>query len=49
MQDTHPIIKKLQFKDLWQPVLIVNSPKVYDEVIVAFEGVVQSRGCERQL
>lgn len=38
--DIHPVIKKLQFKDHGQPVLIINAPKAYDEVIAGFEGEV---------
>lgn len=34
------VIKKLQFKDQGQPVLIVNAPKVYEEVMSTFEGEV---------
>lgn len=40
MSEINPIIKKLQFKDHGQPVLIVNAPKAYDEVIASFEGKV---------
>jgi hypothetical protein len=40
MSETHPVIKKLQFKDRGQPVLIMNAPKAYDEVIARFEGEV---------
>ena len=34
------LIKKLNFKDRGQPVLIVNAPKIYEEVIASFEGEV---------
>jgi len=40
MSETHEVIKKLQFKDRGQPVLIVNAPQAYDEVIRSFNGVV---------
>jgi hypothetical protein len=40
MSDIHPVIKKLQFKDKGQHVLIINAPKAYDEVISGFEGEV---------
>ena len=32
------VIKKLQFKDQGQAVLIINAPKVYEEVMASFEG-----------
>jgi hypothetical protein len=38
MSEIHPVKKKLQFKDHGQPVLIVNAPKAYDEVISSFHG-----------
>jgi hypothetical protein len=38
MLETHPVIKKLNFKDHGQPVLIVNAPKTYDEIVAAFLG-----------
>jgi hypothetical protein len=44
MSDIHPVIKKLQFKDKGQPVLIINAPKAYDEVIAGFEGEVHING-----
>lgn len=34
------VLKKLQFKDQGQPVLIVNAPQSFDEVIRTFEGEV---------
>ncbi|SES28435.1 DUF3052 domain-containing protein [Salipaludibacillus aurantiacus] len=37
MSEQHPIIKKLQLKDESQPILILNAPKEYGEVIEAFE------------
>jgi hypothetical protein len=40
MSELNPIIKKLQFKDKGQPVLIIQAPKAYDEVLSAFEGEV---------
>jgi hypothetical protein len=38
MLETHPVIKKLNFKDHGRPVLIVNAPKAYEEVIAVFQG-----------
>jgi hypothetical protein len=38
MQETHPVIKKLNFKDQGQSVLILNPPKAYEEVIAALQG-----------
>jgi hypothetical protein len=40
ISEAHSLIKKLNFKDHGQPVLIVNAPKVYEEVIASFEGEV---------
>jgi hypothetical protein len=40
MSETHPVVKKLQFKDHGQPVLILNAPKVYQGVIASFHGEV---------
>lgn len=37
------VIKKLQFKDQGQPVLIINAPKAYDEVAASFEGEVHKQ------
>lgn len=37
------VIKKLQFKDQGQPVLIVNAPKAYEEVMALFEGNVHQK------
>jgi hypothetical protein len=36
MLETHPVIKKLNFKDQGQSVLILNAPKAYEEVMSAF-------------
>ncbi|TES48881.1 DUF3052 family protein [Halalkalibacterium halodurans] len=33
---THPVIKKLQLKDTEQPILILNAPKEYEDVIQDF-------------
>jgi hypothetical protein len=38
MSETHSVIKKLQFKDHGQPVLIINAPSAYEEVINSFQG-----------
>ncbi|WP_349655111.1 hypothetical protein [Neobacillus sp. YX16] len=35
-----PVLKKLNFKDQGQPVLVINAPKSYDEMKAAFEGEV---------
>jgi hypothetical protein len=40
MVETHPVIKKLNFKEKGQPVLIVNAPKAYEEIVAAFQGEV---------
>lgn len=40
MTDSLEIIKKLQFKDQGQPVLIVNAPASYHEVFSSFTGEV---------
>jgi predicted CoA-binding protein len=44
MSDIHPVIKKLQYKDKGQHVLIINAPKAYDEVITGFKGEVHING-----
>lgn len=38
------VIKKLQFKDQGQAVLIMNAPNVYEEVMASFEGNVHKQG-----
>ncbi|MGM0876642.1 MAG: DUF3052 domain-containing protein [Bacillota bacterium] len=48
MPEIHPVIKKLQFKDHGQPVLIINAPKAYDEVKAGFEGEVHQDACNDQ-
>lgn len=40
MLEIHPVVKKLNFKDLGQPVLILNAPKAYEEIIATFQGEV---------
>ncbi|HEY4554475.1 MAG TPA: DUF3052 domain-containing protein [Bacillaceae bacterium] len=40
MQEIHPVLKKLQFKDRGQTVLVLQAPKSYDEVQTAFQGKV---------
>jgi hypothetical protein len=42
MLETHHVIKKLNFKEHGQTVLIVNAPKAYDEIIAAFQGDVHT-------
>lgn len=43
MIELHPIIKKLNFKENGQPVLIVNAPKSYDDVMASFQGEVHKK------
>ena len=38
------VIKKLQFKDQGQAVLIINAPRAYEEVMASFEGDVHKQG-----
>lgn len=40
MPASHPVITKLQLKDQSKPVLILNAPKEYGEVISAFDAEV---------
>jgi hypothetical protein len=40
MSDAAQVLKKLQFKDQGQPVLVMNAPRVYDEVMEYFQGEV---------
>ncbi len=40
--DVHPILKKLQFKDQGQPVLLIQAPASYEQVQKAFQGVVHT-------
>ena len=42
MLETHPVVKKLQYKDLGQPVLILNAPEAYQEVIRSLQGEVHT-------
>ncbi|KOR76099.1 hypothetical protein [Paenibacillus solani] len=42
MPEIHPIVKKLQFKDLGQPVLMLNAPQAYQEVIDSLQGEVHT-------
>lgn len=42
MPEIHPIIKKLQYKDLGQPVLMLNAPQAYQEVISFLQGDVHT-------
>ncbi|MEH7298911.1 DUF3052 domain-containing protein [Neobacillus drentensis] len=37
------VIKKLQFKDQGQAVLVINAPKAYEEVMAMFEGEVHNK------
>lgn len=43
MTEAAPVIKKLNFKDQGQPVLIINAPKEYDEIKAFFEGEVHQQ------
>ncbi|MED2942339.1 DUF3052 domain-containing protein [Bacillus swezeyi] len=43
MAETHPVIKKLQFKDFGQPVLIFNAPASYGDIMAAFQGEVHQQ------
>jgi hypothetical protein len=43
MTEVASVLKKLNFKDQGQSVLIVNAPKAYDNVIAAFEGEVHQQ------
>lgn len=42
MIEIHPVLKKLNYKELGQPVLIWNAPQAYDEVLAAFQGEVHT-------
>jgi hypothetical protein len=43
MTEAAPLLKKLNFKDQGQPVLVINAPKSYDEIKAAFEGEVHQQ------
>ncbi len=43
MESIHPILKKLQFKDAGQPVLILGALKSYEVVIEGFSGRVDTQ------
>ena len=36
--DLHSILKKLQWKQIGEPVLILNAPKSYEEITITFGG-----------
>ncbi|GAB6927780.1 hypothetical protein JCM10914A_17630 [Paenibacillus sp. JCM 10914] len=40
--ETHPTIKKLQYKDAGQPVLVLNPPATYAEVTRSLQGEVHT-------
>lgn len=42
MLETHPVVKKLQYKDLGQAVLIMNAPPSYQEVMQSLQGEVHT-------
>ncbi|WP_216830544.1 DUF3052 domain-containing protein [Alkalihalobacterium elongatum] len=42
MKEINLVIKKLQLKDQSKPVLILNAPKEYEEVIASFEAEVHT-------
>ncbi|MEH7176326.1 DUF3052 domain-containing protein [Neobacillus vireti] len=46
MTDAAPVLKKLNFKDQGQPVLLINAPKAYDDVKTAFEGEVHQEAVQ---
>lgn len=48
MNEIHPVLKKLQYKEKGQPVLILNPPNTYKEVMVTFQGRVDSKTQEEQ-
>lgn len=37
MNELHPILKKLNVKDLSKPILILNAPKEYQEIMSSFD------------
>jgi hypothetical protein len=43
MTEVASVLKKLNFKDQGQPVLIINAPKSYDDIKAAFEGEVHQQ------
>lgn len=43
MSEAAPLLKKLNFKDQGQPVLVINAPKSYDDIKAAFEGEVHQQ------
>lgn len=43
MTEGTPVLKKLNFKDQGQPVLVINAPKSYEEIKAAFEGDVHQQ------
>jgi hypothetical protein len=43
MTEASPVLKKLNFKDQGQPVLVINAPKSYDDIKAAFEGEVHQQ------
>jgi hypothetical protein len=43
MSEGTSVLKKLQFKDQVQAVLVINAPKEYNEVMTAFEGEIHKK------
>ena len=43
MTEAASVLKKLNFKDQGQPVLIINAPKSYEEIKAVFEGEVHQQ------
>ena len=43
MSEAALVLKKLNFKDQGQPVLVINAPKSYDDIKAAFEGEVHQQ------
>jgi hypothetical protein len=43
MTESAPVLKKLNFKDQEQSVLVINAPNSYDDIKAAFEGEVHQQ------
>lgn len=48
MTEIHPILKKLQWKETGNAVLVLNAPATYVEVTEAFEGKVDKKPVEQK-
>ncbi len=42
MSELHPVLKKLQLKDQSKPVLILNAPSEYKEIMMAFDAPIHT-------